>query len=266
MKKIKKVLQKEYTEYQDKRIPLDQPRIYKGPVKVGMLITGQDNSRFRVVAIKGNVVRLKPTSNPGEVVTFPDDFKEVSGFDNFWDYFILEKILENIHMKRSELVKVVREVMQGHSPQVGKTNGGTAEDFKKILTTIAKQGEAEDVPKEEISEDADKLRAEHLGTLRGSLMHIETMLNADRPHAEILAYVQKAIKQVSSSDPLAEGESEQTYLVHFRVGEEDEDDVKVKASSPEEAIDKVRSGKVTLAYGQPLPRLARGFSAKLLSA
>lgn len=88
-----KVLLGEYTEFDDKRVPLDQPRVYTGPVKVGMLIIGQDNSRFRVVDIRGNVVSLKPSSEPGKVVTFPDDFREVLGFSNFWDYFTLEKIL-----------------------------------------------------------------------------------------------------------------------------------------------------------------------------
>ena len=239
MTKGKRVLQREYTEYQDKIVPLDQPRVYKGPVKVGMLVTGQDNSRFRVVAIRGNVVRLKPTSNPGNVVTFPDDFKEVSGFNNFWDYFILEKILENIHMKRSELVKVVKEVMQGHSPQIGKTQGGTSDDFMKILTTIAKQGQTED--------DSEEERA-----ARGNAI-------LDKANQENIDRITKGEK------PVYEGENTQTYIVTFSVGEDGDDDVRVSASSPEEAISKVKSGEVKLAYGQPLPRLARGFSAKAVS-
>jgi len=93
MIKLIEVLLHEFTEYEDKKVPLDQPRVYTGPVKVDMLIIGQDNSRFRVIDIKGNVVSLKPSSEPGKVVIFPDDFREVSGFDNFWDYFTLEKIL-----------------------------------------------------------------------------------------------------------------------------------------------------------------------------
>ena len=58
-------------------------------------------------------------------------------------------------------------------------------------------------------------------------------------------------------------EGDQKYLVYFTVADGD-DDVEVSASSPEDAIEKVKSGKVKLAYGQELPRLARGFSAKLL--
>ena len=92
MIKLIEVLLQEYTEYEDKKVPLDQPRVYKGPVKVNMLVIGQDNSRFRVVNVKGNVVTLKPTSNPGDVVIFPDNFRQVAGFDTFWDYFTLERI------------------------------------------------------------------------------------------------------------------------------------------------------------------------------
>lgn len=239
MTKAKRILQKEYTEYQDKRIKLDQPRVYKGPIKVGMLVTGQDNSRFRVVDQRGTVITLKPTSNPGDVVIFPDDFKEVSGLDNFWDYFILEKILENIHMKRSDLVKVVKEVMQGYSPQVGKTKGGTSDDFMRILTTIAKQGQIED--------DSEEAKAE-----RGNAI-------LDKASPENIDRITRGEK------PMYEGEGTQTYTVYFSVGEDGDDDVKVSASSPEEAINKVKSGEVKLAYGQPLPRLARGFSAKLVN-
>ena len=58
-------------------------------------------------------------------------------------------------------------------------------------------------------------------------------------------------------------EGEQRYVVYFTVGD-NEDDVEVTASSPEEAIKKLKSGEVKLAYGRNLPRLARGFSAKPL--
>ena len=64
----------------------------------------------------------------------------------------------------------------------------------------------------------------------------------------------------SNVDRISKGE--QKYIVSFRVGDDD-DDVEVKASSPEDAISKLKSGEVTLAYGQSLPRLARSFSAKL---
>ena len=64
----------------------------------------------------------------------------------------------------------------------------------------------------------------------------------------------------SNVDRISKGE--QKYIVSFRVGDDD-DDVEVKASSPEDAISKLKSGEVKLAFGQPLPRLARSFSAKL---
>lgn len=176
-------------------------------------------------------------------------------------------------MKKSELRKVILEEMKGYSKyaQGGETKGGTTDDFRNILTAIAKQGQVEDEPQEEpeISEDADKLRAQHLGTLRGSLMHVIALLNAERPYEEIIAHVKKALEQVSSSDivasrgRMAEGEGEHTYLVYYRVGEDDDDDVEVKASSPEEAIEKAKAGKT--AGGQNMPRLARSFSAKLMN-
>lgn len=93
MIKLIEVLLQEYTEFDDKRVPLDQPKVYTGPIKVGMLVIGQDNSRFRIIDINGNVISLKPTSEPGDVVRFPDDFREVAGFNTFWDYFTLEKIV-----------------------------------------------------------------------------------------------------------------------------------------------------------------------------
>ena len=41
-------------------------------------------------------------------------------------------------MKRSELREIVLEAMKGYSPQVGQTKGGTTDDFRNILTAIAK--------------------------------------------------------------------------------------------------------------------------------
>lgn len=110
-------------------------------------------------------------------------------------------------MKRSQLREIVLEAMKGYSKYApgGETKGGTTDDFRNILTAIAKE-RPEEEPKPEVKEDADKTRAEHLGTLRGSLMHVKTLLDAERPHNEILAYVEKALKQVSSSDVVSEGD------------------------------------------------------------
>lgn len=49
-------------------------------------------------------------------------------------------------MKKSELVKVIREELQGYSKYLGKTKGGTPDEFMQILTRIAKgteKGDAE---------------------------------------------------------------------------------------------------------------------------
>ena len=53
-------------------------------------------------------------------------------------------------MKKSELKELVREALKGYSKYVpgGETEGGTTDDFRNILTTIAKS-----VPKEEDSEE-----------------------------------------------------------------------------------------------------------------
>jgi hypothetical protein len=53
-------------------------------------------------------------------------------------------------MKRSQLVELIREELQGYSKYIGKTKGGTSDEFMQILTKIAKgedqgkyQGDAE---------------------------------------------------------------------------------------------------------------------------
>jgi len=70
---------------------------------------------------------------------------------------------------------------------------------------------------------------------------------------------------MGDSGQMNEEESQDTYTVTYEIGTEDGDsDVKVKASSKEEAIEMVKSGKVELPYGQKLPRLARNFHARKL--
>jgi hypothetical protein len=141
-------------------------------------------------------------------------------------------------MKKSQLRKVILEAMKGYSKyaQGGVTQGGTTDDFRNILTAIAK-GRPE--------EDSEEAKAE-----RGNKI-------LDKANPDNVARITRGEK------PIYEQENQQTYLVSFRVGEDGDDDVEVKASSPEQAIEKVKSGEVKLAYGQSLPRLARGFSAKL---
>jgi len=131
-------------------------------------------------------------------------------------------------MKRSELREIIREALQGYSKYTGATQGGTSADFMKILTAIAK-GE-----KSQVERGNDVL---------------------DRANQDNVDKITRGEK------PVYEEQELQNYLVHYRVGEDDEDDVEVKATSPEEAIEKARAGKT--AGGQSMPRLARGFSAKL---
>lgn len=50
-------------------------------------------------------------------------------------------------MKKSELVKLIREELQGYSPQIGKTKGLTPDTLNRILKKIA-----DDTDKEEVEE------------------------------------------------------------------------------------------------------------------
>ena len=129
-------------------------------------------------------------------------------------------------MKKSQLRQLVKEAM-GYSKYApgGTTKGGTTDDFRNILTTIAKGR-----PEEEEKYQGDPQRGNGI---------------LDRGNPNI---------------PLDEGEGEQTYNVTFYVGDDDYD-WDVKASSPEEAIKKVKSGEAEGPYGQTLPRTARKFNA-----
>jgi len=40
-------------------------------------------------------------------------------------------------MKKSQLVKLIKEELQGYSNYIGKTQGGTSDEFMRILTAIA---------------------------------------------------------------------------------------------------------------------------------
>ncbi len=60
---------------------------------------------------------------------------------------------------------------------------------------------------------------------------------------------------------------EHNYLVTFYVTKNDDDidfEWEVKATSPDDAIDRVKSGRVKGPYGQTLPKNARKFHAKLV--
>lgn len=140
-------------------------------------------------------------------------------------------------MNKSKLRQLVKEAMgySKHTPG-GTTKGGTTDDFRNILTVIAK-GDQEEY-------EGDPVRGNKI---------------LDTANPDNVNRITRGEK------PIYKEGSEQTYLVSFRVGEDGDDDVEVQASSPEQAIEKLKSGEVKLAYGQNLPRLARGFSAKPLN-
>ena len=60
-------------------------------------------------------------------------------------------------MKKSELKRIIQEELKGYSKYApgGETKGGTTDDFRNILTTIAKQGTEE---KEPVSEEASNIQ------------------------------------------------------------------------------------------------------------
>jgi len=59
-------------------------------------------------------------------------------------------------MKKSDLIKIVKEELRGWSPQIGQTKGLTPDTLNKILTKIAKGEEDED---EELAEEKPGLWA-----------------------------------------------------------------------------------------------------------
>ena len=69
-------------------------------------------------------------------------------------------------------------------------------------------------------------------------------------------------REDSEFSQMNEEESQDTYIVTYEIGTESDDDVRVKASSEEEAIEMVKSGKAELPYGQKLSNLARNFHAE----
>jgi hypothetical protein len=136
-------------------------------------------------------------------------------------------------MKKSQLVQIIKEEMRGYSSQIGKTKGGTSDEFMQILTKIAKGGE------DRYEGDPD----------RGNKI-------LDKANPENVARITRGEK------PVYEGEEKQEkYKVFFYKGDDDYD-WDVMATSEEDAIKKVESGEVKGPYGQELPRLAKKFSAK----
>jgi hypothetical protein len=74
------------------------------------------------------------------------------------------------------------------------------------------------------------------------------------------------MKHTIEYDQFLNEAEEHDYVVTFYVIKNDEDvdyDWDVKATSPEDAIERVKSGRVKGPYGQTLPRIARKFHAEL---
>jgi hypothetical protein len=60
-------------------------------------------------------------------------------------------------MKKSELKRIIQEELKGYSKYApgGETKGGTTDDFRNILTTIAKQGTEEE---KSVSEETSNIQ------------------------------------------------------------------------------------------------------------
>lgn len=68
------------------------------------------------------------------------------------------------------------------------------------------------------------------------------------------------MKKVKLFEDFTNEAKEQKYVVIFYTGDDDWD-WDVMATSPEDAIEKVKSGKVKGPHGENLPRIARNFTA-----
>ena len=64
-------------------------------------------------------------------------------------------------MKKSELKRIIQEELKGYSKFApgGETKGVTTDDFRNILTTIAKSVPKEDSEEESISEEATNIES-----------------------------------------------------------------------------------------------------------
>lgn len=118
------------------------------------------------------------------------------------------------YVKKADLRKVIREEFTGYSKYIGKTKGGTSEEYNRILMAIAKQVEdlpGEDDPEQEDSEIEDEdlaegtddnTRAEHLGMVRGGLLHLKGLIKREYPYETLLKEVEKLLESIKTSDPL----------------------------------------------------------------
>ena len=127
----------------------------------------------------------------------------------------------------------------------------------------------EELTKKSVLKEFDTKEITRIGKLRGTLAGL--IHYADNKSLEpqwllnkISELITKALKEDSEFSQMNEEEGQDTYIVTYEIGTEGDDDVRVKASSEEEAIEMVKSGKVELPYGQKLSNLARNFHARKL--
>jgi hypothetical protein len=144
-------------------------------------------------------------------------------------------------MKRSQLREIVLEAMAGG--YVKGRDGKLVPHYDKFdstkLSSILTQ-----IVKGRPEEESEEQRAK-----RGHAI-------LDKANTDNVARITRGEK------PIYKEGAEQDYTVIFYVNDMDYD-WDVKATSPEDAIAKVKSGEVKGPYDQTLPRTARAFSAKL---
>jgi hypothetical protein len=120
-------------------------------------------------------------------------------------------------MKKSELRQIIKEELQGFSKYVGKTKGGTTDDFRNILTKIAK------------GQDGDKYQGD---PEKGNKI-------LDKANPENVARILKGEKPVYESK-----EKEYKIEYAYRYGKDGDDTdfdiIKIKATSESEAIKKAK--------------------------
>lgn len=134
---------------------------------------------------------------------------------------------------------------------------------KSTLVKLVK----EELAKKPLLKEFDTKEITRIGKLRGTLAGL--IHYADNKSLEpqwllnkISELITKALKEDSEFSQMNEEEGQDTYIVTYEIGTESDDDVRVKASSKEEAIEMVKSGKAELPYGQKLSNLARNFHAR----
>lgn len=109
-------------------------------------------------------------------------------------------------MKRSQLREIILEAMRGYSPQVGQTKGGTTDDFRNILTAIAKGRPEEEDSEEESARRGhailDKANPDNVARItRGEKPIYEGKDYKTMSKSQVISYVGKLDSSVKVSLP-----------------------------------------------------------------